>query len=964
MRTHSKIQYLSLILVITELLVFIGCNGRGAFRESHELEIAFVSLAKDDPSYGVFVIRNTGSVQVKIDTVKIMNAETAEEIPSSLLKLTSRLIPPGGWEYGGFQIGKSRLHLPPTLRVEYELKGKRYFTSCPVESTRIWAKDIYLSEDLSSVFMYIALEQPISQEDAATAHVTINGEKAVVSDHSTLPTTNGHFLVCLRITPPRTLNRGERLFISVTWDDTMIYGGCTKVFYAFAVGETQYGKVMRPVDLEYTVDTVKLNIYNEADFRKCPVVIERVMLNGKDVTKQTVFPSEPFPPDLHNYDDDVRPVIVKNISINYGQKHRFDFDFKRLEPLRPGHVIPDGYFDLQSFSCDVQYGVPYEIDQEDGLQGGVCTLYAGLRDRPETTEMIRRYNSVVSVDPSMPVYVYPHEGTKPSIVHQLANCSDFITTGQTPPLIPSTFGKSKKFFEHVESMRQLPVPWAGSVIIDNDHFPSPKDLEWLTWGVIGAGSHGVFLTAHEKGDQETIAKCEHGVDEILGHVRSLKPLLGISRSVDFAHSCNQEGIHVDFLACGTDHILVVALNEWSTRSAFQESEPFMAAIRKDVELKILTGTEWKPVVSVDPIHRQPVSFSENSDEISLNLPSFDNVQVVLLSRKQIENTIPGFKTEKANSPVEPPVFILDNPVVVLGTIRPGSTHILEIPVQSCTDKLITLSGTEVSNTSSKPGEVQVLDVTLTPGAKGNLSITYTATSSRGKSVTHIRYTSPVLPGFELPVYLCAEVEQPVELSPLMIDFGFLPIGAISDLKVVKLKSSDESATISKIIAENEIIQNVMIAEDKKSFQFAAFSDSIGTFSTQITVEILVDGGNDTFMQTVRCAGQFQAVVFASPPQVSVVMVDQPKKYTVSIRHISNKPLKITSLSSGKAVQCRALSDKPSYEQLVELTIMPTILETGVVEVNVMGTVEGGESFSLTIPVSAFSAFQNKSESSQ
>ena len=954
MKILSKNYCLLLVLTTTGLLLSGGCGKRSAFRESHELEIAFVSLAKDDPSYGIFAIRNRGHEQAKIDAVRIMNVESAEEIPSSLLKLTSRSMPPGSWEYGVFQIGKSGLREPPSLRVEYELNGNRYFTSSPIESTRVWAKDIYFSDDFSSVFMYIALEQPISQEEAAIVNVTINDEKAVVSDHSVLPTINDHVLVCLKITPPRKLNMGERICVTATWDDKTIYGGCAKVFYAFVAGQTQYGKTMRPVDLEYTADSITLNIYNEADFRKCPAIIEKVKLNGKDVTGQTKFPTEPFPPDLHNYDDDVRPVTVKNIRINDGKTHRFDFDFKRLEPLRPNHTIPDGYFEMQSFSCDVQCGVPYEIDQEDGLHGGACILYAGLRPRPDTSEIIRRYNSVVSVDPSIPVYVYPHEGTNPTVVHQLASCSDFIATGQTPPLIPSAFGKSKKFFEHVRYMRELPVPWASSVIIDNDHFPSPKDLDWMTWGAIGSGSHGIFLTAHEKGDQDTIKQCEQGVEEILSNVRVMKPILGMGKPVDFAHSCNQEGIHADFLACGTDHLLVVILNEWSTRSAFQESEPFMVAIRKNVELKILTGTDWKPVVANDPILHQPIPFSENSGEISLNLPYFDNAQVVLLSRKPLEDT-----GKETNPPMESPVLFLDNPVVALGTIRPGSTHAIEIPVQSYAGKTIALSGAEVTNTGSKPGEVQVSDMPLAPGATENLSINYTAPGSSGKSVTHIRYTSPDLPGFELSVYICAEVEQPTELSPTMLDFGYLPIGATSDPKEVKLKSPDATAVISKVEAESETIKNIVIAGDKKSFRFAAFSDLVGTFSSQITAEILVGGGNETETQTVRCTGQFQAVAFASPPQVSVVMADQPRKYTVGIRHISEKPLKITSLSGGETVQCRALAD-----QSVELTILPAILETGEAEVIVKGTIEGGESFSLTIPVSAFSMLPNKTESSQ
>ena len=949
-----------LLLATAWLFTLGGCHGHNTPIESYELEIAFVSLAKNDPSYGTFAIRNTGSGQAKIDTVRITNAESGEELPSNLLKLTSRSIPPGGWEYGNFQIGKSGLQQLPSVRGEYELNRKRYFTSYPVEAVSVWAKDVYFSEDLASVYMYVALEGKMSQEDAATANVTINGEKATVADLTVLPSDNGHSLVCLKIAPPHKLNGGERLCITATWDDGIIYGGCAKVFYAFVAGGTQYGKVMRPVDLEYTPDSVTLNIYNEADFRKSPAVIERVMLNGKDVTAQTVFPFEPFPPDLHNYDDDVRPVIVKNIRINEGKKHRFDFDFRRLEPFRPSPV-PDGYFDVQSFSCDVQYGVPYEIDQEEGLQGGVCTLYAGLRNRPETAEIIRRYNSVVSVDPSIPVYAYPHEGTNPIVAHQLAHCNDFITVGQMIPLIPSTFGKSKKFFEHVQYVRHLPVPWAGSVILDNDHFPSPKDLEWLTWGAIGAGSHGIFLTAHEKGDQETIAKCQQGVEEILGDVRSMRPLLGIGKPVNLAYSCNQEGIHIDFLACGTDHLLVVVLNEWSTRSAFQESEPFMAAVRNGVELKIATGTDWKPCAAIDPLHGQPIPFSDSADEISLNLPCFDNVQVVLLCRKQVEDK---FKNEKMNPQTEPPVVFLSNPVVAMGTIRPGSTHTLEIPAHSHADSPITLSGTGVSNPNSKPGEAQVSDIALAPRASGTLPIQYTAPGNRGKSVTHVRYTSPECPDLKLSVYLCAEVEQPVELSPLMIDFGYIPVGTTNASREIKLKSSDATATISKITPDNEAIRDIAIADDKQSFRFAAFSSEVGALSAHLTVEMLIDGGTETFVQTVRCTGQFQAIVFASPPQVSVVMADQPRKYTVGIRHISGKPLKITSLSGGETVQCRALPDQPNREQSVELTILPAILETGVAEVKVTGNVAGGEPFSLTVPVSAFSTLQNRSESSR
>jgi len=920
--------------------------------ESNELLVAFVSLATDDPNYGTFVVHNTGNTPIRIDAVRITNAESGEEIPANLLKLTSRLVPPDGWEYGVFQIGRQFAGHAPVLRVEYELEKRRYFTIRPLEPTYIWVKDIRVNEDFSSVFKYVVLEEHVSPEAVS---VTINGSEATVSDYSILPTADERFFVCLKIMPPRKLNEGERLFVSATWGGKTIYGGCMKAFYSFVAGRTQYEKTMRPVDLEFTANSITLNIYNEADFRKCPTVIERVLLNGVDVTAQTIFPSEPFPPDLHDYDGDVRPVTVRNISINDGNKHRFDFDFRRLEPLRSGHTIPDGYFDMQSFSCDVQYGIPYEIDQEGGLQGGVCTFYGGLRNRPEILEFIRRYNSVVSVNPSIPVYVYPHEGTRPTTVYQHATCSDFIVTGLTPPLIPAEFEKHRKFYDHVRYMRYLPVPWASSVLIDNDINPSPKDLEWMTWGAIGAGSHGIFLTAHEKGDQEAIEACRRGVVKILDTVRSMKPILGITKPVDFAHSFNQEGVHADFLASGTDHLLIVIQNEWSTRSTFQESEPFMAAVRKDVELNVVVGTDWKPIAAVDPFHRRPISFTENPNEISLSLPHFDNVQVVLLSRKRVVETLPGFQIENASTQTEPLFVFLDNPVISLGTIRPGSVHTVEVSIQSRADVPILLSGTDVSNTGSKPGEVQISDVTLAPGAKGNLSIQYAATGSTGKSVTHVRYTSPDHSDLEFPVYICAEVRQPAELSPVMIDFGFLAVGNTSDFREVRMRPAGERTVISSVVTDNDVIKNIVIVEDKQSFRFAVFADEEGTFSAQLTVEMLVDGGDEVFTQTVRCTGQFRPTVFASPPQVSVVMAVQPRTFTVAIRHVANTQIRITSLSGGESVQCRILSDNFNREQTIELIILPTIREIGEVEVKVTGVVEGGETFSLTIPVSAFSA---------
>ncbi|MDR2408420.1 MAG: hypothetical protein LBE13_09970 [Bacteroidales bacterium] len=940
---QSKLLF---IFLIAFFFILEGCGSYNRYQESDKLKIVFTALAKDNPNYGIFVLQNTNPLVSKIQIVKLIDADLGNEIPSSILKLTNRMIESGGWEFGVFQMSKIGTEKKLMLRVEYEQNGKRFFTTSPINSSGIWAKDLFVCEDLSALYLYFVPENSFSENDAV---VSVNGEKASVSDISILPTTNGQSLVCLKIIPSQNLKSGERLFVRVTNDNETIYGGCTKVFYPFVAGQTQYSKVMRPVDLEYAKDSIGLNIYNEADFRKCPAVIEKIFIDGNDVTTQTVFPAEPFPPDLHNYDADVRQVLVKNINIKDGNLHRFDIDFKRLEPLRPAPT-PEGYFDIQRFSFNVQDGVPYEIDLDDGLQGGACVLYAGLRPRPEITEIIRRCTSVYSANPSIPAYIYPHEGTKPAIVTQLAGCCDFIVTGQLNPLIPSTFGKSQKFFEHVRYMRNLPVSWASSVITDNDHLTSPKDLEWMTWGAIGAGSHGVFLTAPEKGNLEMAAECEKGAEQILRNIKLLKPLLGLTVPVELDYSCNQSGIHVDFLACGTDNILIVVLNEWSTRSTFQESEPFMAAIRKNIELDISLGEHFVPNFVLDLINGQLVSVAQKTQgNVKLTLPCFDNVQTILLSRKDI-----GKQTVLSSVTIpEPSLIFLQNPVVSLGTVRPDSEHSIEIPIQSCTNKNVTLTGTTISNSNSKAGEVVLSESVLNAGAKGFITLKYKASAQSGKSVTHIKYESPDLPEQEFPVYICAEIEHPAELSQTMVDFGLLLVGMKSTSKEIKLKSPDHSANISKVTADNEIVMEIVIAEDKKSFRFSAFSEQTGIFSSQLTVEI-TNQENETFTQTLRCTGQFQNTIFAVPPNVSVVMIDQPKKYTVGIQHISNKRIKITSILNSQFVKSHADLEKFDRNQSIELTILPEILETGKENVKIEGIIEGNEKFTLTVPVSVFS----------
>lgn len=424
--------------------------------------------------------------------------------------------------------------------------------------------------------------------------------------------------------------------------------------------------------------------------------------------------------------------------------------------------------------------------------------------------------------------------------------------------------------------------------------------------------------------------------------------------------CSQEGVLANYLMCGTEHLLIIAVNEWTSRASLQGHEPYMAAVRHGVEVQFTPGIDWSLESAIDPLTEQPIGFSCKSDGTTvIRLPQFDTMQIVLLKRSEKPNG--GLPVSRPKLKEEPPPSIVccQSPIVSLGVVRPESVHQVAVPIKSNSKKLLVLAATGVSDKESWPGTFSAPEVTISPNEEAVLSIKYIAPKADGESVTNIQFTSTELPDAVVPVYICAEIQNPATLSPTLVDFGMLTIGSMTDARRVKIGSSDPTARIGNITPGNVIIHNIQTAEDGKSFSFSLQPEETGRITSAINVEVLLDHGKETLHRSVQFTAESKQAVFTTPSRIATVISGKPKKYTLLVQHVDSQPIQITSLSHGDAIQSHFERKTYRATHKVELTLLPEIGNEKESRVSILGKTKAGDAFTLTVPVSAVSMSRDR-----
>jgi hypothetical protein len=950
-KSHNLV-YLFLAIVVSQ---YIGCSSANQTAiESDQIEIGFAALSKPSLEHplGMFVLHNRTEDDCRVLRATITSDTGASEVVLDLLKVTSRSLHPDAWEYAILQLNEKDVAAAIRLRVEYESKGRLYFSSRLIERSDVWCDLTYSPSDSGSLLMYAEIPERWDSEPCCL----VNGVEAGMST-SQIEAADGTYVVAARIAPKQALESGARVFAQLMCDDGTQYCGATKLFQAFVAGKTQYELVVRAVEVDQNEESVKLRLYNEAGFRKSPAVIEKVRVNGVDVTEQSVLPEDALPPDLHNYDEDLRELVVHYPSSCPSERLHFDIDFRRLPPLR-SEPTPANYFETQTTSFDTQQGAPLAIGPESGfgLANGVCILYGGLRPRPALSEIMRRSAAAAENVPTIPVFASVSYGTAFDNIHRIAACTDFLLSGQPAPVNDSVRYRSGVFFDLFRRLDDLPVPWAASILIGRDQCTAPAELEWIAWATIGLGGRGILLSYSDRGaDNETaLAAHELAVTEIVEDVGSLASLLEKSHCVSLNSECNQEGVRINFLLCGPEQLLIIAVNDWISRASFQCDEPYMVAVRHGVELQFSAGSDWVPESAIDPLAQKPLPFRCGSDgTTTIHLPQFDTVQLIVLKRG--DESAGGLSEPLVDASEElPPLVFCGSPVVSLGTVRPESAHHLEIPIRSFSNEPLALVGTGVSERTSRPGTFSAGGVTVSPGKEAVLAIDYTAPANDGRSVTNIQFTSKQHPNVTMPVYICAEIEDPVTLSPTLVDFGPSANGSATDAREVTIRSSDPSARIARITAESTAVHNIQIADDGRSFSFSLWPMETGHVSSTLTVEVLLDHGRETVRRSAAFAGKSEEAVFVTPPRIAVVESSRAKNYTLLVEHVSDQAIEITDVSHGDAIRSHFESETCQTTQEVELTLLPTIRDEEEWTVTIRGKTNTEGAFTIVLPVSVIS----------
>ncbi|MBR2694422.1 MAG: hypothetical protein IKE69_09425 [Thermoguttaceae bacterium] len=947
------------VFCIVCLFLAIAAVGCGRPRPDSRLRIEFLSDITGGENLRLFALHNQGDKPVSFRAFRLKDRQTGESLSADLLKMTHRDIEPGAWEYGIVKQIKDwnadrRNSENLDATVEYTIGKKTCYSTCPITCSQNnrWETHFYPSADLSSFILYLErdADAPISAD--SVREITINGQAAHIKGFSAIPCEDGRRFFCLELEPSAPLKFGDRVFCRVSFNDRPdVCGSCSKVFLPFVSSITQYGKVIRPVSIEFEKDDVKLNLYNEADYRKCPAVIESVSVDGRDVTADSVLPKDPLPPDLHHYEADIRQLTVRMPGYSKSERHHFEIGFKRLSPLRNERTPGAGYFDPQSFSFDVQYGVPFEIGRPGGwgLEGGAAVYCAGLRPRPELPELIKRCSAVDQAEPPVISYACPSAGIPVTALRLGAACCDFFSI-EHPSITEDEDGVEAFFGRFRKNSRALTAPWAASIQNDNDYLPDSRDLQWLAWAAVAAGSHGLFISPSDHGAEERLVSCREEAARIREELRALSPLLGVSQPVPLKIACNQEGIKASALQCGPDSILLVVLNRWCSRASFREDTPFIAAPREGVALTVSCGEDWTPQAAVHPLTRFAFPLEKGSGSATVTLPNFTLFQTVLLTRGGASvsgEPIPG------ELPAQPVLF-RGSPVIPLGKIRRNTVYDIEIPVESRIDTPLVLHPRLSEDIAARGIQIEAPVVTVDPHKTALIRIRYSTATLTPKSVVALEFVSDEIPDFSLPVSITSVVVENARLSVQYVDFGKVPVGQSLVSPEIKLFSENGSALLQTVSPAGNGDVNIEISEDRKSFQFNTAASALGRLEGTIMVVAEDAKSGETEEKTVRFSALAEERITVIPPQITFMRSDAAKTYSVRLEHITGRPLRIDAVSAEAPVSAVIRSSDFTENPSAEITFPADWNPADEVNLEIHGQIQNGEEFVLTLPVTVIS----------
>jgi len=606
----------------------------------------------------------------------------------------------------------------------------------------IRADEIAWTAELSRMCIYY--RRPVEPNAAGATTCRVNGNTAEIASWSVLPVDDGEQLVCIEAIPPRMFSWGGAAKIELVEPGGRRVSWSGKAVSAFFAGLSQYDYHIRALRVSSDDEWLAVTVYNESDFTKQPAVIDKVLLDGVDITARCRLPSEPLPPDMHRYVMDERVVYLPS-PWAVGDEHEVEFVYHML----PGRAInPQADETVFRHNFRVRKGLSFPIGGNEGpyILGCVCVHNGGLRQLQDAGAAAASARTVRSAAPDVPVYVRMQENAPPGLYERIVAECDFVVAA--PPIssrsIPSAAIETYfQYYRDLYCAAGLPFLAAVGADINESGRLSPQDVLWLAMAVMSEGAKGITFNLPDGGWGTDIAACNAAIGATVSDIARLGGVLSISHKVELDIKCNRPGVRAAAIQAGPDRLVVFALNEWCTRASRQMHEPFHAAGRQDVRLAVRTGPQWIATDAYDLATGQREEIHDaHSGLVELALGDLAIARAVVLERRGAEarpaNLTPPYESLSDAAGVNCDIEPAESPFIDLGKVETGQSRELQIPVCNHSAHPVEIVASVVSDDRSRPAEVTFQPCTVAPGSIGLLKGSLKALDGDNKSVTHLR----------------------------------------------------------------------------------------------------------------------------------------------------------------------------------------------------------------------------------
>jgi len=799
------------------------------------VRLAFASARRvDDETQISFALHNGSGIPAPLATAFI---EQDGQRLGQLLRLTSAAIPADGYEFGVIVIPRLATDSQLVLMTAATGGHEDWRFAINLEGT---LEKVVFSRDCTTLTIYGV------SKAKSTPNACVNGAPAKLLESSVLPLPSALYFHSLVVAAPRHIQNGDRVLVECAWPQepdeqgTQVrLGAMQRAFSPFTIGASQYCFPLRVVSATSIGEWVKVQLYNESTAAKPELQIDRVRLNGYDVTERCRLPSGPLPADRQRYDADRRALWMPQ-PWDETEVGLLTLDYHLLPAAQLLHAVDTGAKRLE-VGLRKGVGLPIGVAGSPILAGAVCLHAGGLRPDLERPALRMLARSLATGAPEIPTYLRMSELASPRDTARMAPFADFVVVGPSQRMKADGLNAAVEFLRFHDALRQRGVRFISTITKDADSHFSADDARWMCLAALFKGSEGVLLQG-TPGDATTEPILPEDVEKV-------SPFLNTACPVALHCTSNHDGIDTSCVALSTDRLAVRALNCWTTRASQQGSEPFYAVRRGGVEVTVHVGTDWVHSLDVVDLSTQeplPCTFGENGD-ITIQFPAFRLGRIAIIARTPKEAaraetaTATAFLAERADTVA---VRSLESPFLKLPAVETRTAAHFKLALQNDEDVPVDICAADVSAGASRLWRLNCDPICLPPHGSGVLEGQLVAPAVPCQTVVRLSLISRRNSAEVLQAFLDVRSFAALRADPVEVDFGLVRSAASPSWRKIRVLSKPSGAKVNRVFADGDVAVDFRITSDGTAVEFAPRIERNGRYSSRLTIEVcLVDNVN-------------------------------------------------------------------------------------------------------------------------